>query len=115
MEPQISGARSPVPQDTLERLRLRLEHERLRLSHELHKRAAAVDIPDSGDPGDDADVAVRLGSPEVDERLRSQYETTLRAIDAAIERMENGSYGINPRTGEVIPVARLEAVPWATE
>ena len=107
---------SPVPQKALDHLRLKLEHERLRLTHALHKRIGGTNELLEGEPaGDDADIAERTTAPEVDERLHAQYEETLHAVEAAIARMENGSYGINVRTGEVIPLARLEAVPWATE
>jgi len=37
----------------------------------------------------------------------------LREIDAALERIENGTYGICEGTGKKIPKARLEAQPWA--
>jgi DnaK suppressor protein len=115
MDTHAHEPRSPVPQATLDRLRLRLEHERIRLTEQIRKLGGGREIPDGGDPGDDGDLAVRFGEPEVENRLHRQYQETLRAIDAAIERMEAGSYGINLRTGEVIPVERLEAMPWATE
>jgi DnaK suppressor protein len=115
METHTSPA-SPVPQKLLDELRLKLEHERLRLTHALHHRGAGTNELPAGDPaGDEADIAERTARPEVDERLHAQYEETLRLVEAAIARMENGSYGINARTGEVIPAARLEAVPWAIE
>ena len=37
----------------------------------------------------------------------------LREIDSALERIEDGSYGICLGTGQQIPKARLEAKPWA--
>jgi len=37
----------------------------------------------------------------------------LREIDDALVRIEEGSYGVCEGTGEQIPVARLEAKPWA--
>jgi DnaK suppressor protein len=107
--------RSPVPQQRLDALRLRLEHERVRLLGELDRRSRSVEREESDPAGDDVDRTLRAGDPEVEARLEQQYRETLRAIDAAIARMENGSYGINVRTGEVIPVERLEAVPWAIE
>ncbi|WP_457626328.1 TraR/DksA family transcriptional regulator [Persephonella sp.] len=38
----------------------------------------------------------------------------LRAIDAALERMKEGSYGYCEVCGEPIEEERLEAVPWTT-
>lgn len=37
----------------------------------------------------------------------------LREIDYALERINNGTYGICIGTGQPIPKARLEAQPWA--
>lgn len=37
----------------------------------------------------------------------------LQLIDEALERIEDGSYGICLHTGEPIGQKRLEAVPWA--
>lgn len=37
----------------------------------------------------------------------------LREIDDALERVEQGTYGICDGTGKQIPKARLEAQPWA--
>jgi DnaK suppressor protein len=38
----------------------------------------------------------------------------LRAIEAAIERIENGTYGICTSCEQDISVARLQAVPWSS-
>lgn len=38
----------------------------------------------------------------------------LRQIDRALEKIEEGTYGICDITGDEIPVKRLEAVPYAT-
>jgi RNA polymerase-binding protein DksA len=37
----------------------------------------------------------------------------MREIDDALERIENSTYGICEGSGESIPKARLEAIPWA--
>lgn len=36
----------------------------------------------------------------------------LSEIDAALERLRAGTYGICERTGKPIPAARLRAIPW---
>ena len=38
----------------------------------------------------------------------------LRQVRAAIQRIEDGSYGICMQCGKPIPPKRLEAVPWAS-
>ncbi len=39
-------------------------------------------------------------------------ENELGAIDAALQRMRDGTYGICLRTGQPISAARLRALPW---
>ena len=38
----------------------------------------------------------------------------LAEIDAALKRIDDGTYGICTNRGEQIPVERLEALPYAT-
>lgn len=45
--------------------------------------------------------------------LLSQEQDALYEIEEAIKRIENGSYGICEMSGEGIPSARLEAIPFA--
>lgn len=40
--------------------------------------------------------------------------TLLRQIDRALEKIEEGTYGICDVTEEEIPIKRLEAIPYAT-
>ena len=41
-------------------------------------------------------------------------EETLEQIEAALARIEAGSYGRCEKCGEEIPAVRLEAIPYAT-
>jgi RNA polymerase-binding protein DksA len=45
--------------------------------------------------------------------LMDSERKILIEIDEALERIENGKYGICEVNGEPIPKARLEAIPWA--
>jgi DnaK suppressor protein len=45
--------------------------------------------------------------------LLSSEQNALYEIDAALKRIENGTYGVCELTGEVIENERLEAIPWA--
>jgi DnaK suppressor protein len=46
--------------------------------------------------------------------LTSKEYELLRQIDRALEKISESSYGVCDVTGEEIPMARLEAVPYAT-
>lgn len=52
---------------------------------------------------------------ERDLALSSYARAAVDEIDDAIERMENGTYGICVTSGLPIPEERLEAIPWAAE
>jgi RNA polymerase-binding transcription factor DksA len=51
---------------------------------------------------------------ERDLALSAQARQTVAEIDAALERMANGTYGYSTTSGAPIPRERLEALPWAT-
>ena len=52
---------------------------------------------------------------ERDLALSNQARAAVAQIDAALERVEAGTYGICVVSGDPIPVERLEAIPWAAE
>jgi YteA family regulatory protein len=60
-----------------------------------------------------ADVGTEMFEREKDLSLYLKDRETLREIDAALERIENGTYGICTVSGKPIPLERLEAIPYA--
>jgi RNA polymerase-binding transcription factor DksA len=50
---------------------------------------------------------------EKDLSILEQLEAELGEIEAALQRVEDGTYGIDEVTGEPIPDERLEALPMA--
>lgn len=50
---------------------------------------------------------------EVDEALERNEVRILNAVEAALARVEKGTYGQCAECGKDIPGARLDAVPWA--
>jgi RNA polymerase-binding protein DksA len=61
-----------------------------------------------------ADTATETYDRELDYTLEENSENVLGEIDAALKRIEDGTYGICTNRGEQIPLERLEARPWAT-
>lgn len=59
--------------------------------------------------GDDAPQ--RAADREIDLMLTDQEEVELGAIDAALERLAEGRYGLCEDCGESIPLQRLELAP----
>ncbi len=61
---------------------------------------------------DIADMAVESYTKELIFGKTSSDRQTLQLIEEALERIENGSYGICSNCGDPIQPKRLEAVPW---
>ena len=59
------------------------------------------------------DTATVTYDREMDYTLEDNSEAVLAAIDKALAKIENGTYGICERCGKQIDPARLEALPYA--
>ena len=59
------------------------------------------------------DTASATFDRELDQGLEEGAQQTLDDIDAALRKIEEGSYGICELCGEPIGAARLSAIPWA--
>jgi DnaK suppressor protein len=63
--------------------------------------------------GDSADPAQALTAQGMDEAIAGSLRDRLAAIDRALKRLDDGTYGRSVRSGVAIPDARLEADPAA--
>src|SRR5690348_11126751 len=106
-----------------EHFRTRLEEEQRKVQNAidyLHKENPAVPEEITGDlamgPGDNhlADTATETVDREIDYTLEENSGNVLREIDAALERIEAGTYGTCVVGGEPIEQERLEYLPWTT-
>jgi RNA polymerase-binding protein DksA len=61
-----------------------------------------------------ADTATETYDRELDYTLEENSEHVLADIDAALKRIEAGTYGVCTNCAKQIPEERLEARPWAT-
>lgn len=99
------------------------------LEQERERLAKSIAFLHSENPGDMADETGELATAndnhlgdmaavtfdrELDEGLEEGAQQTLDEIDAALARIEGGTYGRCEADGEQIPVERLRALPWAT-
>jgi DnaK suppressor protein len=66
------------------------------------------------DVGDELERATRESENALELRTRDRYRKLIAKIDAALRRIEEGSYGYCDETGEPIGLERLEARPIAT-
>lgn len=63
---------------------------------------------------DTADLASSLMDKEMDMSVEEEIEETLMAIEHALEKIQDGTYGICDVSGEPIPKSRLELLPWSS-
>ena len=102
-----------LTRNQLARFEERLQRERARLLG-LTSPEAPAEIPGLADPGDAADVAEEQVERTTRNRLTEGERAQLAQVNRALAKLEDGSYGLSDVTGEPIPLARLEALPWAT-
>jgi DnaK suppressor protein len=57
--------------------------------------------------------AQQMAQSEVDEAVDVVEEQRLRAVERALAKIEEGTYGLSDVSGDPIPKARLEAIPEA--
>ena len=64
--------------------------------------------------GDVVDAALDAAQDEISSKLAEVESRELVQIDAALERMREGTYGLCEICNNKIPLARLNALPYAT-
>jgi DnaK suppressor protein len=62
--------------------------------------------------GDLVDIADVVINNELLNRLSDLDIQKIKLIDKALEKVEDGTYGVCEGTGKTIPEARLNAIPW---
>jgi DnaK suppressor protein len=78
------------------------------IEDEAEEVNGGVDTDDLGET-----ASITLGR-EIDYSLGENSQTVLAEIDAALQRIEDGTYGTCGNCGKEIAVGRLEAHPWAS-
>ncbi len=67
----------------------------------------------SDDLADEGDLANNTINQQISFSIREKEMNKLRRIEAALGRIEEGTYGICVESGEEIEEKRLETQPWA--
>lgn len=100
---------------------MRKEFRDIRANLEKRRQAILAKVPDlrptqGGDDithGDSLDIASSARDREITFMLKSRELDELRAVEDAIERIDNDDYGTCANCEDPIEIKRLEAVPWA--
>jgi RNA polymerase-binding transcription factor len=91
---------------------LKAELERVRDGLQEDERFRAVEEEDFSQH-DSGDMSQSLFTREVDATVEHQVERRLQYVDRALQKIEEGTYGLSDESGEPIPRGRLEAAPEA--
>jgi RNA polymerase-binding transcription factor DksA len=100
--------------------RARLESERERLTGLVETLGGEVAEAETDATGDlaaydqhSADAGSETTERTMDLTILEQVRTELDEVEAALRRLDDGTFGIDERTGEPIDPERLDAVPTA--
>lgn len=98
-------------------IRTALLAERERLEAEIEHTRSGLRGSSDGDLLDDvvggSDDAQDLYSRELAEGVEDDEQATIAEIDAALVRLDDGTYGVCVDCGSAIPEKRLTALPYA--
>lgn len=116
------AAKSPFGKKFIDEMKARLIEERAKYLHsEETYRAEADALIEGREPGDvqfdeeSGEGDTLAVERERDIALSNQARAAVEQIDAALERIDAGTYGICVVSGLAIPQERLRAIPWAAE
>jgi DnaK suppressor protein len=96
------------PDTEVARARLLAERERLHA-----ERDETVVAPGPMTYGSQAAAASQVFEQQRDLALRERAENQLAQVEAALARIDDGTFGMCRRCGNAIATERLEALPWA--
>jgi RNA polymerase-binding protein DksA len=95
----------------IENARITLEAERARVNAELSEEVEHPHVAH----GAQTAAATEVTASQRDQQLRDREGVHLTHIEAALARVEAGTYGVCVTCGKAIAPERLEAIPWAPD
>ncbi|MEM9202783.1 MAG: DNA-binding protein [Actinomycetota bacterium] len=117
-----AAVKAPFGKKFVDEMKARLIEERAKYLHsEETYRAEADALIEGREPGDvqfdeeSGEGDTLAVERERDIALSNQARAAVEQIDAALERIAAGTYGICVVSGLAIPQERLRAIPWAAE
>ncbi len=113
----------PLTAKQLQKIEARLQEERERLLGQLRDFTEPEAAEDSqGQAGDSskvpthpADLGTDVAREELEASIATRRSAEIAEIDAALERLTTSpeTFGLDENSGEEIPFARLDIIPWA--
>lgn len=106
-----------LDREFIERQRTRLEELRAELSQvrdsSQEDRRDLSEQEEDFTQHDSGDMSYSLYTREVDATIEEQVGRRLQHVERALQKIEEGTYGLSDDSGEPIPKGRLEAMPEA--
>lgn len=100
-----------------------IEHQRQRLMTLRHQllggeeshvaRERAFQLQHGDEAAEEEDTAQDMAQREVDQALHNVDDRRIAAVERALQKIAEGSYGLSDLSGAPIPRARLESTPEA--
>ncbi|MCB1081140.1 MAG: TraR/DksA family transcriptional regulator [Chlamydiia bacterium] len=100
----------------MEKFKKQLEDLKRQISQTI--KSVANDVKSMEEPKGYSQHQADEGTDDFDQTISievsSKEQGIMRQIERALEKIEEGTYGICDVSGDEIPIKRLEAVPYAT-
>lgn len=106
----------PLKKHEIAQFKKRLEEMRVQIAMAVEGTKKEVTTPDEskGYSQHSADEGTDDFVKQINLEVTNKEFGLLRQIDRALEKIEEGTYGVCDISGEEIPTKRLDAVPYAT-
>jgi DnaK suppressor protein len=88
-----------------------IRQELIELARGGEVEEGAINAQSSGEAQEAEDDAQRLATLEVEQALVVRNRERLAAVERALQKIADGTYGLSDETGQPIPKERLEAIP----
>lgn len=98
-----------MKKEKLEQFKENLLKLKVEITRILENQAEPKELRDAFD---DPDIANEIMEKMMNALVSSNYEKNLERIDAALERIQDGQFGICQVCATEIPLPRLEALPF---
>jgi len=112
----VLGEKMALKKTQIEKFRERLEEMQVALGQ--HLQGTSTEIREGEDAKGYSQHQADEGTDDFDRLLSLELSghdmQVLRQIERALEKIEDGSYGVCDVTNKPIPLKRLEAIPYAT-
>jgi|SRR5690625_211414 len=110
---------TPYSDEELEHFRKKLVQEQININEEIEGLKESYEGIVSNEEDTKSSIDHHHGNIGTEEEIKERnlilierYNKKIELINAALDRIENKTYGICEHTGQVIEKERLEAVPW---